>query len=448
MVLAIEAASPVSNVLDLGHGNTISYEQIKEIAAAIFASKQPKPTSSALETTTTTSSNSNDFVEIDDSGMDQSGPSIPAQGQSLNSILTHLKQSLESNRIVQLEVTFKTSGKHFISIIPSSTNAEGPFYRIVHSFQSNHAETRSVDGDTEAQQRILQWNSDMSHFEVNSYKTGAPIPLRIMQHDKFHKVLKEILFKMPPGKRVFAAGASAASITFAFTLAAVLMENNKLKSVEEKAGVVAGQTARAAAGGIAAAKVAVFVGAKAGAKAVVRNAARSGAAFTGVITAIDLVNGAVHYAIGKSSFVEFRKDAISNVGGAAGGLVGYIAATATAAALLSNPLGWGVIGVAVEEAIWSSELDSLDHLFWYFKLGELDRDANPLDQLCAVGLEQLSTNVEERLTAALPTEDQEAMSDYRKSVMGQYLMLLQLCCPDYFGAMADISEALVQQSEL
>ncbi|KAJ3036233.1 hypothetical protein HDU99_010513, partial [Rhizoclosmatium hyalinum] len=179
---------------------------------------------------------------------------------------------------------------------------------------------------------------------------------------------------------MFAAGISAGSVTFALTLAAVLIENNKLKSAGEKAGIVVGQSARAAVGGMVAARAAIYVGANAGAKTVIKNAAKSGAAFTGVVTAIDLVNGAVHYAIGKSSIVEFRKDAASNLGGAVGGFAGYIGATAAAAALMSNPVGWGVIGVgfvgglvggiggmvgakAVDESIWSSELDSLEHLF-------------------------------------------------------------------------------------
>ncbi|ORY44023.1 hypothetical protein BCR33DRAFT_717142 [Rhizoclosmatium globosum] len=438
----------ITEFLDLGHGNSISFGQVQEMASSIINARLSPPNHISSIDISPTSCEA--FVQVVERGLAQVGPVHLVAKTSFSSILNTIRSALDANKVVLLELKFKSAGQHFLSIVPDFTD-DGAFYRVVHAFQNNHS-VRTANGDKAAQQRIFGVNTDLKPlgaFHINSYQTGL-IPLSLQQK-QFKEVLKELMFKMHPNRRMFAAGISAGSVTFALTLAAVLIENNKLKSAGEKAGIVVGQSARAAVGeGNGGCKSGNLCRRQCWCKTVIKNAAKSGAAFTGVVTAIDLVNGAVHYAIGKSSIVEFRKDAASNLGGAVGGFAGYIGATAAAAALMSNPVGWGVIGVgfvggmvgakAVDESIWSSELDSLEHLFWYFKLGNLI--------LCAVGLKRLSMNVEERLTYKLPTEDTVVVAEYRRGVMGQYLMLLQLCCPDYFGAMSDISEVIVQQSEI
>ena len=91
--------------------------------------------------------------------------------------------------------------------------------------------------------------------------------------------------------------------------------------------------------------------------------------------------------------VEYRKSAASNIGGAAGGLLGGIGTTLIVTAAVSNPVGWaltlgaGAVGVVggiagaiggkkIDKAIWDENVDQIVHVYEFFGVATT-RDTQP-----------------------------------------------------------------------
>jgi len=180
------------------------------------------------------------------------------------------------------------------------------------------------------------------------------------------------------------------------------------------------------------------------------------------VSAAEALYGGIKIARGKWSVVEYRRKMADSLGSAAGGLVGGIAVTAGTLALVSNPVGWAVVGAGLaggiagslggsvggaklDKLLWNKDKDDLEHLFWFFDLGPFKRRKDPFSQI--ENVESIIDNFDKKLKEQ-DNSKAEVKQQWRKQCMASYLTLLAKLCPEEMDEILKLSEQMAIEMKI